>query len=300
MQLNDNTILPYPCLNINIFDEEEPSIDFKITHRNMMQTSFYVNVKTTNKDLISLIDNGKACYCLEMDCSKAFFREAIVQKSGNFNVTLYNNRMNGQLQCTLSVVAVKEITGYRNSAFDIFYRQFSINIGEGETLAYLGNFKIDMIEKSTEVKSLADDFIEVTCDENLTYSRFELGEEKIVLKLPEEMFQQYHNPRICENQDCEAFLHASFLLNVLTSALQNIRDYSERRWAITLRKRIETEDELRKIVTGDDDSDDGNIFEEDGSLVNPDAALDLAQCILGNPYERMFKSFDNINNREDD
>lgn len=297
MQLNDNTILPYPCLNINIFDEEEPTIDFKITHRNMMHTRFYVNVKTSNEDLMSLIENDKAFYCLEMDCSKVFYREAIVQKKGNFNVTLINNRLNGLLQCTLSVVAVKDLKNYRNSAFDAFYSQFTINIGKGETLAYLGNFKIDMQEKSMNVKSLADDFIEVTCDESLTYSRFDLGDDKIILKLPEIMFQQYHTPRISENRDCEAFLHASFLLNVLTSALQNISDYSERRWAMTLRKRIETEDELRLCATADDN---GNIFDENGALVDPDAAIDLAQCILGNPYERMFKSFDNVNNREDD
>ena len=297
MQLNDNTILPYPCLHINIFDEEEITVDFKITHHNMMLTSFRVNVATKNEDILLLINDGKARYCLEMDCSKAFFREAILQENGNFDVTINNNRMNEQLQCTLSVVAVEEIENYCNSAFDDFYKRYAINISKGEALAYLGNFEIDMPEKSMEVKSLADDFIEVTCDETLTYSRFDLGEEKIILKLPKEMFEQYHNPRISENHDCEAFLHASFLLNVLTSALQNIGDYSERRWAKTLRKRIETEDELRTLTTADDN---GNFFDENGALVNPDAALDLAQCILGNPYERMFKSFDIINNREDD
>lgn len=298
MQLNGNTLVPYPCLNLNISEGDElPNIDFEIIHRNLSETTFRVRTKVDNNDILNLIHDGKAKYCLEMDCRNAFYRDAKLNKIGDFNVTLINNRFNGKLVATLSVVAINDIHNYKNSAFDSFYDSFTINIGPGEPLAYLGTFEMTMEEKSLEVKSIADDFIEVVCDDTLKYSRFDLGGSKILLKLPTAMYEKYHNPRISENMECESFLHASFLLNVLTSALQNIATYKDNKWAVSLHNRIVTEDELREIaIVGAD----GDMFEEDGSLINSDVALDLAQAILANPYERMFESFDNLNNREDD
>ena len=299
MQLNNNTILPYPCLNLNIADENDiPNIDFEITHRNLVETVFRVKTLVTNEEIAELIKKGKAKYCLEMDCKTAFYRDAILNSEGDFTVALINNRFNGKLHSTLSVVAVEEIHDYKNHSFDSFYNNFTINIGLGETIAYIGSIDIDMEERSLNVKNIADDFIEVVCDKNLQFSRFDLGGSKILLKLPESLFESYSNPRINENTQLESFFHASFLLNVLTNALQNLGKYRNSKWAETLHDRIETEENLRKIVLGQEQ--EGEIFNENGDLINPDMALDLAQCILANPYERMFESFDNLNNEYDD
>ena len=299
MQLNNNTILPYPCLNLNIEDKNDISnIDFEITHCNLMETTFKVKTLVTNEEIAELIKREKAKYCLEIDCKTTFYRDAILNSSGDFTVSLINNRFSGKLYCMLSVVAVEEIHNYKNHVFDSFYNNFTINIGLGETIAYLGSIDLDMKERSLNVKSLADDFIEVVLDKNLQFSRFDLGGSKILLKLPEALFESYSNPQINENTQLESFFHASFLLNVLTYALQNLGKYSNNKWAETLHDRIETEENLRKIVLGQDQ--EGEIFNEDGDLLNPDLALDLAQCILANPYERMFESFNNLYSEYDD
>lgn len=297
MQLNDNIILPYPCLYLNIAEENDiPSIHFEILHRNLQNTIFRVSTKILNNDIQSLINSGKAKYCLEMDCQRAFYRDAFLNETGDFEITLTNNRYNGKLIGILSVVAVSEIKDYKNTAFDSFYSSFNINIGPGEAIAYLGTIELMMEQKSLEVKSTADDFIEIVSDKNLNYSRFDLGGEKILLKLPQTMYDQYQT-RIAQNREYESYLHASFLLNVLTSALQNIGTYQNTKWAETLKDRIVKEDTLREIAisAGCDDA-----FDAEGNLTNPDVAIDLAQAILGDPYKRMFDSFEEANNRDYD
>lgn len=297
MQLNQNTIVPYPCLNLNISDDNDiPNIDFEITLRNLVETTFRVGTRTSNKDILNLIKQGYAKYCLELDCRKAFFRDAFLNTTGDFKIPLINNRFNGKLLGTLSVVAVKDVQNYNNSAFDDFYKGFTINIAAGETLAYLGSIDMTMEENSLEVKSTADEFIEVVKDESLKYSRFDLGGPKIVLKLPTALYDKYDG--LQHATDCEAFLHASFLLNVLTTALQNLGDYKDNKWAESLRDRIEIEDELRKIASGG--SNDADLFDEDGNLANQGVALDLAQAILDNPYERMFEGYNNLKNQNDE
>ncbi len=297
MQLNQNIILPYPCLNLNISDNIDiPPFDFEVTHRNLAKTTFRVKVKTINTDIISLIENGAANYCLELDCRKAFYREAFLNNTGVFDITLINNRFNGKLIGTLSVVAVKDISNYKNSAFDDFYNSFTINISAGESLAYLGFIEMNMQEKSMEVKNIADDFIVVVKDESIKYSRFDLGGMKIVLKLPTNLYDKYES--IQHSIDSEPFLHASFLLNVLTTALQSLGEYKDNNWAESLRNRIEIEDELRTIASCGNNEDD--IFDEDGNLANPSVALDLAQAILNNPYERMFEGYENLKNQGDE
>lgn len=297
MQLNENTILPYPCLNLNFGGERETKIDFEIKTSNMVHTTFRVWTKVNNKDIERLINTGYAKYCLELDCQKAMFREAYLNEDGDFTITLPKHRFNGRVNGSLSIVAVEEIRQYRNNEFDDFYKSFDINIGPGEALAFLGNIEIMMQERSQDVKNIADDFIEVVYDETLKYSRFDLGGPKILLKLPVELFEQYNNSHISQNRDCEAYLHASFLLNVLTSALQNISQYRNNRWAEALRDRIMQEDELREIAAPEDGMEP---FDVDGALANPDVTLDLAQAILGNPYERMFTSLGNLNNLNDE
>lgn len=300
MQLNENTQLPYPCLNVNISDNNDSAnIDFQILHKNLAQTTFQVHTVTTNADILNLIKDGKAQYCLEMDCRNAFYREAKLNDTGKFTVTLDNKRLNGKLACTLSVVATDLIADYKNDAFDSFFKKFQIRISPGEALAYLGQFTIDMQMKSLEMKNITDDFIEIVCDETLNYSRFDLGGHKILLKLPIGLYERYHSPRISENQAFEPYLHASFLLNILTTALQNIGNHSGSKWADTLHDRIETEDELRRIAT-DGMGEDAQIFDENGNLSNRDCAYDIAQCILANPYKRMFDGFDNPKNYGDE
>lgn len=289
MQLNENSIIPYPCLNVNISDDAEiPGIVFEITHRNQFKTSFTAKAKVANKDIEDLIAGGKAKYCCEMDCRRALRRMAYMSDDGTFCITLINNEYSGTINCTLSVVAVEDISDYKNECFDEFFKGFKVNMSAGEPLAYLGCFEIRMEDKSMDVKGLADDFIEIVSDDTLKFSRFELGEDKIILKLPASMYERYQNPRISQSNECESFLHASFLLNVLTSALQNIGTYQNTKWAETLRRRIETEAELLEIVGNDTDP-----FDNDKNLTNPECALDLAQAILDNPYERMFDKLEN-------
>ncbi len=294
MQLNDNIRLPYPCLYLNIAEEENNNKpDFEILHHNIQSTTFRLSKKVHNDDIESLIKSGKAKYCLEMDCQRTFYRDAFLNETGTFEVTLTNNRYNGKLIGTLSVVAVTEINNYKNVAFDSFYDSFDINIGPGEALAYLGTIEFMMEQKDLEVKRITDDFIEIVADETIKYSRFDLGGEKILLKLPQTMYDQYQ-ARIVSNKEYESYLHASFLLNILTSALQNIGTYQNTKWAETLRDRIIKEDVLREIAVGTDDSD---AFDAEGNLANPDVAIDLAQAILEDPYKRMFDSFEKANNK---
>ncbi len=292
MQLNQNTILPYPCLNLNISDENDvPHIDFEITHRNLVETTFHVSTRTTNKSIVDLIEQGCAKYCLELHCKNAFYMDAFLNTTGDFKKTLINNRFSGKILGTLSVVAVKDIFDYKNTAFDSFYNSFTINISSGEAIVYLGSIEMNMNESSMQVKNTADDFIEVVKDDSLKYSRFDLGGPKILLKLPTNLYDKYD--ALSHNNDCESFLHASFLLNVLTTALQNLGEYKENKWAESLRDRIEIEDELREIASGA--SDYNELFEEDGNLANQGVVLDLAQAILANPYERMIEEFENLN-----
>ncbi len=297
MKFNSNAQLTYPCLNINQTDGKPvPKVPFHIIFQNRAISEFELVAKTQNEEICNLIQEGKAQFCLELDCHDTFVRKAFLSKTGVFHETLNNNDYNGNLVGEVTVVATAKIENYQNSVFDEFYKQFSITIDPGEVLAYLGKFEWQMELKNRAVKTVDDFFVVAKGTDTQKYVHYELGQSSIEIHLPPTLHKMYIDSQIGENLKYEATFHVSFLLPSLIQALQEIGNFPDNKWAIALRNHIEQKEELYKILAS---SKDAKVFEEECAM-GFETASELAQAILDNPYVRMINGMiEKESNNED-
>ena len=116
--------------------------------------------------------------------------------------------------------------------------------------------------------------------------KFDLGGDKINIKLPTTMYNQYKES-ILGNKQFSTIIHSSLVFNALVTALLYINENEETLWARTLKYRIDNSSELESFRSTLDDQD-------------AEEVVKLAQVLLMNPYKRLFESLPGIMDQEDD
>jgi hypothetical protein len=282
MKLNDNIMFPYPVKGIADNVVSPPTQYEIIDESTSSEYIFKINVISLNDDDIQkLIDEDRAVYVCEISCSYTMLLRSILNKQGYFRIHLPRKRVGKRIDFTVAVVAKEAIPNYTNENFhpDFKDQGFVFNINPGEVIAKVSTFHVDAdisFEKLKAIESIlvvrshyseTDKSVAVNCDN-----------EKIEVVLPVAQYEQFKNGLAYDRRYSSSF-HASFVLQALTIALTHYQHYLnlEKLWARVLSARFSMQKELFSAYdfSGDIDVDD---------------AYEIAQIILGNPYERMFNT----------
>lgn len=272
MNIN-NISLPYPVLGIS--DDVFPLLGKDcIEIRPVKTTSSYcfdITLRQENQDISMRIEDGYAEYVCEVNCPKTFFRKCFSSANPHLHIEIGKELLCKEVSFLCLVVVRRNFYGYTNRGFNPDYKDVSFNMEKGDILVVFGKatYNIDIEYDKLQTPGAFMEIRENT-NEKEEYTLFNIASDKIEILLPTGLYREYaegmgHNSGFCE------IFHASFVFNALVYALHYIKDNPETLWARTLKYRVKTEKELKNY-----DLEDESCF------------IELAQALLGNPYQRLF------------
>lgn len=284
MKIN-NLSFPYPVLGIGDDVEPQPNISRVAVSKTARTFIFDADLEMGNQDIADHIIKGNAKYACEVECRSTLFRKCFFSDEPHFNIELNRTTLAGKVTFQVSVVVIKPIKNYYNSRFHEDYLGFYFDLEPGDLLAFIGQFNYDADIKYDKLRSVGS-FMQITEGKMEQMPKFDLGGDKINIKLPTPMYNQYKES-ILGNRQFSTIIHSSLVFNALVTALLYINENAETLWARTLRYRIDNSPELEPFRKTLDDQDAEDVMK-------------LAQVLLMNPYKRMFESLPSLTDQEDD
>jgi hypothetical protein len=286
MKIN-NLSFPYPVLGIG--DDITPKPGFasepKLT-KSATSYTFEADLDMRNHDIHELVKSGAGKYVCEVECSRTLLRKCFFSNTPHFKIELSRKAIAERVSFQFSIVVIHPIEGYENKDFHEDYVGYKFDLEPGDLLAFIGQFSYDIDIKYDKLKSVGS-FMQITEGRMETRPRFVLGGDKIDIKLPPTLYEQYRST-IKGNNQFAHIIHSSIVFNALVTALLYYGDNKNTLWARTLKYRIDHESQLEP-------------YRETLENQDPEEVMDLAQELLLDPYKRLFESLVSlIDNQEED
>ena len=291
MNLIDATF-PYPVLRSGSDDVsyEKCSYVLNVVYDKVNRLFFIsVDFEIDNRYLLDLIEDEKAVFAVEMKCTGTHIMKRYSQKTSHFEIELSEGYVKGDVDFDLTITAVKQINNYRNPNAHQDFGNASFLIEPGEVLAYLGTETLETDIKYAKLGA-ASSFIEVRpLLIDSPYFQVDLTTSIIGICLPEKLYKAYQET--WRNPNFPEIFHASIVYNALLYALLQYREYKDKDlvWVKTIRYYLDNVDALKKLFENDTHSDDEDycVFDD------PEICQKVAQIILDNPANRLFKNLEN-------
>ena len=273
-------VMPYPVLGIDgAFDEQCVANSTMTFETTLTKFVFHIHLQMDDEVIMSLIADDKASFSCEVDCAKAYYREAFLSKEKDFVIEIERTSLVGNVQFFFSVVATKAIEGYKNPNYNQrFYSGYKFNLQKGHLLSYLGERIFNADIKYDELKAIGS-IVEVKEDTVEKFTHFDFTGEKIRIFLPSEEFTNFNRSN---NNLLADITHASIVQCGLISALYAFKQHKNTLWAKTLIMRVKTDAKLKQLE---------NLEDLDGLQISQ-----LVDALLENANKRMFATIDNIRN----
>lgn len=285
MKIN-NLSFPYPVLGIGNDVEPIPNIaEAKLPVKTPTTYIFETTLDMQNHDIQHLVKEGLAKYVCEVECPRTMLRKCFYSDKPHFKIELKRTALAGKVTFQYSIVAMKPIPGYFNRNFHPDYFGYTFDLEPGDLLAFIGQASYDVDIRYDKLKSVGS-FMQITEGKMETMPKFILGGDKIEIKLPTPMYEQYRQSIMGDKQFSQ-IIHSSLVFNALVMALLYFADNEHTLWARTLKYRIDTEQALEKFKAAFPDLDQTEVME-------------LAQTLLLNPYQRLFDSLGNLLPEDED
>ena len=271
-------VMPYPVLGIEGAFSNHCVVNSEMTFETTPDCFVYhIDLQIDDDTILSLIQQQKASFCCEVDCTKTNYRKVFLSGQKTFLIEIPRTSLVGTTSFFFSVVAITKIDNYVNPNFNQkFYSGYRFNLQKGHMLSYFGerNFNADI--KYDELKALGS-IVEVKEDSKVKYTHYDFSNDKIRIFLPTEEFKNF---RKSNNLKLADVTHASIVQCGLISALYSFKTYSSKLWAQTLQIRVKTDSKLKQFE---------NLEELDGLQISQ-----LVNALLDNANKRMFETLVNI------
>ena len=152
---------------------------------------FDYDFEVTNPTLADLIDEGKATFMIQIECSGTFYREymRIRDYSGSFQIPASSLRE--KVAVRFYVCAASDLDDYLPAGSHPDYEGFSFAIEKGDILA-LGGMTTFIAEKSFDpLRQPVDSLFRILPSDAAKEARPDFGGDKIEIALPLSDFQLY-------------------------------------------------------------------------------------------------------------
>lgn len=217
-----------------------------------------ITVDFNDELLLKKIEDGEVTYAHHIECPQTCYRRVVKTKEKISEILLKDTDVNGIVQVCSFVVAEKNIDKYTNNSFAADYRGWKFNIERGCILAIGNQYNIRINKIKDDLANTASIFsIVPNADPTQNNALIDLGQQKIVISLPEKTYRQYYN--IQGYIDIQPVMHSMLIVPALVYTFSELRvtnDLEEMeyyRWYRALKKACEgigvslNEDGLKKM-----------------------------------------------------
>lgn len=274
-----NVSLPYPVLGIH--DDvypllEEGCVQMDDPIKTTVEYHFGITLTQYNRDITSLIADGKAEYICEVSCKNTYLRRCWHSADPRFDITIKRKDVCGHIDFQCLIIAKGSISNYTNDGFNEDYYGFSFDLEAGDILAVF-----PLAWWNTEIKYdklyAAGSFMQIVeAAEGTEKTWFNLDDEsgRILIEMPHDLFEQYQR---IGNRFPEV-VHSSLVHNALVYALSNFYEYQDKGklWADSIMIRM-AEPQLQSFDLKD-------MFQ----------VYQVADILLQDPYKRLLDSLEKI------
>ncbi len=246
MQLR-NRYYPYPVIIEG--GEYYPDSSFSSSVDQMIDgynVRIIIEAKLNDAKLSELVRSGAATYVHHIECPQTCYRTAVKTSDSKYECLLKDSDVNGIVQVCSFVIADQNIEKYTSDSFSPDYRGWKFNIEKGCVLAVGNQFNVRINKQRDDLANTSSIFsIVKSVDPMNTIMTVELGQQKIVITLPETTYNQYTS--VQDYIDIQPVMHSmliipalSYTFSELKSAGDQLYEYEEFRWYRGLKKACES------------------------------------------------------------
>lgn len=212
-------------------NQEMEGYDAKIT----------ITVELNDTLLLQKIEQGEVVYAHHIECPQTCYRRVIKTKEKVKDILLKDKDVNGIVQICSFVIAEKDIDKYTNESFAADYRGWKFNIEKGCILAIGNQYNVRINKIRDDLANTSSIFsIVPNADHTENNLLVDLGQQKIVISLPEKTYQQYYN--IQGYIDIQPAMHSMIIVPALVyvfselRSTENLEEMEYYRWYMSLKK----------------------------------------------------------------
>lgn len=212
-------------------NQEMEGYDAKIT----------ITVELNDTLLLQKIEQGEVVYAHHIECPQTCYRRVIKTKEKVKDILLKDKDVNGIVQICSFVIAEKDIDKYTNESFAADYRGWKFNIEKGCILAIGNQYNVRINKIRDDLANTSSIFsIVPNADHTENNLLVDLGQQKIVISLPEKTYQQYYN--IQGYIDIQPAMHSMIIVLALVyvfselRSTENLEEMEYYRWYRSLKK----------------------------------------------------------------
>lgn len=219
--MNISTQYPWPVLNDSdsfIAGSYVPNLELnESSERFHLQVSHKINSSLITKSIAS----GKACYVVEVACVATHYRETFLSEESVQEFSIPSHFLRGIVSVSYYVIAKVNITGYISSDFHPDYRNKPFNLAAGSVLAVSKDIsKFDAKKRYAGSLSFSSYLTFLALPERQGEMYVDMGEEKIVVKLPAPDHLRVQGLLMTKVKDIEALVEGAYAFPALILALQ--------------------------------------------------------------------------------
>lgn len=240
------------------------------------------NFNLDNKTIQELINDGKAKYVIQITCIATHFRRCHLFTDSQFEVSIPATDLRGIVSLEYFVIAIKDISSYKNDAAHSDYENATVNIAYGDILAEGRSEKFDARKRYAGARNISD-FLEVVREPHLSGPMTVSPEQdKIIVRLPSVDYDKLAVFAGSKTERLNSILQSGVafpaILIAMQYAFENPEYYQQFMWFSVLKERAEK----------------ANI-EWDKENIS-----DITQAILKRPVERMLSGLKDIIDEPED
>ncbi|GCF82070.1 hypothetical protein [Bacillus cereus] len=291
---------PHPVLSKNTddFNPSKASFDIRVSKKiERMNYKLICSVSLKERNLESLLAEGKIAFLVKIICSATRYREVFQFKDLDYIITIPAIMVEKKVEIYTFIVATEKNESYFSKDFNEDYEGTSFIIFPGDVLAEGSEYQFKVDKK-------IDSLVKIPSIFTITYNNHKdtppvdvnIAGEKIIVTLNHENFQKYKYLRELQNQygHLAALTSSLFILPALVNVINDIRksldecnnDYEtikeyiaeyeiNHRWFKVLNMKLQ---------------DKGILLNKPEDLV--DSSLVIAQKLLGDPISNGLQFFD--------
>lgn len=260
MEIN-KTSLPHPIVapgSDDVMDsfetefERDLYIDFIVIR---------VKQKTSNKTINTLLKNGKARFCVAVNCPTTLFRKNYYTDTDN-EINISSDLLRDRVEVEFYVYATNSIKAYRPENINDDYENSTFDVFPGDVLGYGGRVIFWAEKKWKEMERVSSILMVKPREENHGPMLYYLQNEKIIIFLSKTDFENFNKIDYEDDLEIQRILHGAIVFPAFTYALtimldadnplnDDLKDY---KWYKIFKTRMETTYKLNDFEMSREDA----------------------------------------------
>lgn len=243
-----NKMYPYPVLSSYADDYVGSKFDVNSSYSmDGYDLKLDFSAELQNKQLMELLEDGRAIIVYHIENSLAGFRNAYETASLNHSIKIPIRRIKDKVEICSFIIAKKNISNYTNSSFNPDYgNDVSFDIEKGCVLAVANPFELNVPKIQEELKD-RNSFISIIGKDDISELQVNLDrKEKLVIYLPMETHKYYRH--MSNNPAIKQVLVSTIIISALIYTFEYLKNLAKEDDA-SFNSRLEDFDWIKALQT---------------------------------------------------